>query len=231
MAAATASFPAPLPSAATRRGICREMESTPCTPPPCGTSKETINPRSHRCQGAPANGEAAARAAAPPRRARGVMSLPSGGRGGAPPLIVLGRCRGRCRTGGGAALPLLRWAALLASRTPLPCAQPCSSCPSRPGRPGRSVARQRSGGLRCAARAVGTEHPSPSGTALRPAPLHPSRELPCAGRAASTHPSGRGLPRAQLRGPQPARRAGAAAPSPAIPGVRRPGAAASSHRR
>lgn len=37
-----------------------------------------------RCQGAPANGEAAARAVAPPRRARGVMSLPSGGRGAAP---------------------------------------------------------------------------------------------------------------------------------------------------
>lgn len=83
MAAATASFPTPRPKAAARRGLCREMESMPCPLPRHGIRKETTNLRSPRCKGAPANGEAAARAVAPPRQARGVMSLPSGGRGGA----------------------------------------------------------------------------------------------------------------------------------------------------
>lgn len=210
------------------------MESTPCTLPGSGFPKGTTSSRRPRCQRVPANGEAAARAVAPPRRARGVMSLPSGGRGGAlraaahcarpvpPPLPDTAggpHSRSRCCSA---------WAGRPCTHPPHVFLAPSPAAPIPAVlAPGRLDTVPEG----CAARAVRTEHPSPSGTALRPSPLHPSRELPCAGRVASTHPSVSGLPCAPPRGQHPARRAGAAAPSPAIPGVRRPGAAAASHRR
>lgn len=159
--------------------------------------------------------------------------MPSGGRGGAP------RATAHCArpvppplpdTAGGAALPLLRCLGRAALHTSPHTAalRRALQLLSRASWPQRGSTPFRRAALRCAVRAVGTEQPSPSGTALRPAPLRPSRGTALR-REGGQHPSQ--WKRAARLGQHLARRAGAAAPSPAIPGVRRPGAAASSHRR
>ncbi|XP_039574587.1 ras-related protein Rab-30 isoform X2 [Passer montanus] len=142
------------------------------------------------------------------------MSLPSGGRGGA--LRAAAHCAGPVpRPLPGPAGPR--------SRIPAHgCLAPSPAAPV-PAVPAPGWLHSVPEG--CAARAVGTEHASPSGTALRPAPLHPSRGAALR-REGGQHPS---------RWKWAASRSSAgSAPRPAplpVPSVRRPGAAAPCLRR
>lgn len=237
MAAATASFPTPLPNATARREICREMESTPRTLLRHGGVKNYKLQKTPLLRGVSQWRGGGAGSGPAPAGERGDVIAQRGPRGRA------ARRRSLCSAaaasaagaGGGAALPLLRClrrAALHASPHTAALRRALQLLSRASWPQGGSTAFRRAA-LRCSARAVGTEHASLSGTAscARARCTHPG-ELPCAGRVASTHPSGSGLPRTHLRGTHLARRAGAAAPSPAVPSVRRrPGAAASSHRR